>query len=858
MSGKESNDHENIASAERRKDSSSQIPAESEEIKIPVYLTSKLRSQSERRVAPRRKTALLGDIDDDVSNTPSASAPSLAHNNNNIISLNTGNHMGENCNAQQSQLRDSSSDRTLQSQTPHNSSVTTPSPSSAASSPSSSSSSSSSSSVRPLSHAAASPLALSPIVTSDHSEKKKEKGKERPNSAEDEDEKQGKKPHKKSSSRTSSIDTSEHKSKKDSPSLSPSSVSSSCSSISSSLTLTPQTCETSKSSSDTIPTFQFPHQSPPVGPCAETMESPMLTPSAGLTASQLSALTSEQAQKEKDKAAKKLLKKALKSAGKDEKSRWQQRDLSIGKLRESIAKLESRVQIIAERRESLRTMLLEAENEYKEYNGQLQQQQQEFRSLVISRDAERQAMSGKDESKFSYFSSIMELEPICNTLPKQFRLVPPTGLGRCCFITSPRLPTDKDDFGPLGVVLPSEAKETDALSYYDMLSARTISTYPLMPGTRIQQGSPVCDIYAAELTEGRAILCLADGCSWGEKPREAARRASACFVNHVSENHTKKKTIRELGVLLLEGLAKAHSAIVAQKEDPYDAGTTTLVGGVVCGVTDSKGASLRRLESGLSLSAAKAQPLKGTFSTSKMDEYNPFLEGIELWAFLFISVGDCKVFRYSSSSGKISDITRGNRGTDATDPGGRIGPHLDFGMPDLRNLSLHCQPCNQNDLIIMVSDGVYDNLDPVMLGMSPGEISPEFSGVSWDALFERDSNQAERLKELFMCTRMEDIIFGRYTVQNSPGMIPKRMSCSIRSEPCGGILHRTEKNPPKLLDPNAVCTALESYCETLTLPSKEFMENNLTQKLTNDYKKYPGKLDHTTCVVFRVDLPAAL
>lgn len=85
------------------------------------------------------------------------------------------------------------------------------------------------------------------------------------------------------------------------------------------------------------------------------------------------------------------------------------------------------------------------------------------------------------------------------------------------------------------------------------------------------------------------------------------------------------------------------------------------------------------------------------------------------------------------------------------------------------------------------------------------------------------------------------------------------MSCSMRSEPSGGVLHCTENgNSPKILDPSAVCVALTNYCAALTLPSKEFMENNLTKKLSHDYRKYPGKLDHTTCLIFRVDTPATI
>jgi hypothetical protein len=52
------------------------------------------------------------------------------------------------------------------------------------------------------------------------------------------------------------------------------------------------------------------------------------------------------------------------------------------------------------------------------------------------------------------------------------------------------------------------------------------------------------------------------------------------------------------------------------------------------------------------------------------------------WAFVCASVGDCKAFCWTPSSGKLQDITVGNRTnlTDASDPGGRIGPYLQGGF----------------------------------------------------------------------------------------------------------------------------------------------------------------------------------
>ena len=117
------------------------------------------------------------------------------------------------------------------------------------------------------------------------------------------------------------------------------------------------------------------------------------------------------------------------------------------------------------------------------------------------------------------------------------------------------------------------------------------------------------------------------------------------------------------------------------------------------------------------------------------------------WCFCVVSVGDCKfavwiqipsffrAFHYSAKYKTVTDVTAGNRCNlaDATDPGtcklknlclihlqgGRVGPYLSNGSPDLRNLDLYVQVtwnlskltasqgCSDGDFIFLVSDGVH-------------------------------------------------------------------------------------------------------------------------------------------------------
>ncbi len=44
--------------------------------------------------------------------------------------------------------------------------------------------------------------------------------------------------------------------------------------------------------------------------------------------------------------------------------------------------------------------------------------------------------------------------------------------------------------------------------------------------------------------------------------------------------------------------------------------------------------------------------------------------------------------------------------------GGRIGPWIGQGAPDLRNLKLYFYGCEQDDICFVCSDGIHDNFDP--------------------------------------------------------------------------------------------------------------------------------------------------
>jgi len=181
---------------------------------------------------------------------------------------------------------------------------------------------------------------------------------------------------------------------------------------------------------------------------------------------------------------------------------------------------------------------------------------------------------------------------------------------------------------------------------------------------------------------------------------------------------------------------------------------------------------------------------------------------------------NCKAFIYN---GRIEDITAANRqnASDARDSGGRLGPAFDFEtddvreLADLRNLTLFSMPCDDGDVLILVTDGVHDNLDPQHLGKLPKDMpkSMNLEPVSdWSRV---DQTKAEQAKNVFRIAFLEKHVEGA-------------------------------------TDSLDLCNRLVEHCLKTTSASRRFMMENAGRKVPEDYRSFPGKMDHTTCVCVRV------
>ncbi|EGC38022.1 hypothetical protein DICPUDRAFT_97029 [Dictyostelium purpureum] len=313
-------------------------------------------------------------------------------------------------------------------------------------------------------------------------------------------------------------------------------------------------------------------------------------------------------------------------------------------------------------------------------------------------------------------------------------------------------------------------------SYGERVYCISTSTYPFLPGTTQRAGDPIADRYTCAVYNNRLIACLADGCNWGEKPKEAAQNASTAFIEYVTSQNDSMTNVKEVGKILYQGFECAHKSIMVGKDEFWEAGTTTLLGGVLLEIN------------------------KGN------DKWSP------QWEFVCASVGDCKAFLISQ--GEVTDITEGNRSNlDAKDCGGRLGPHLEQGKPDLRNLNIFCASIYDDDIILIVSDGVHDNLDPRHLGKMPQDMSKEFNliGEKWT---DCDFSKSQIAKNAFTSSLLETL-----TADTT--------------------------------DPSEISNRILKHCWDTTVASRHWMETNSGKRLPEDYSLYPGKMDHTSIICFK-------
>ncbi|MDP2437791.1 MAG: hypothetical protein Q8P67_18780 [archaeon] len=385
----------------------------------------------------------------------------------------------------------------------------------------------------------------------------------------------------------------------------------------------------------------------------------------------------------------------------------------------------------------------------------------------------------------------------------------------------------------------------------DVMACLTGTTYPFDPISRTRLGDPVCDSYAFACYPDRMVVCMTDGCNWGNRPREAAALSCKAFVDSLTLELPQLADAAQASFSLLKACTNANEAIVQGKSVEgnmwYEAGTTTLLGGVLLPFLRTitsprspslgKSTSLNRLNPADSATAplSSSSPLSssigsrhphlqactGSSSVSSISHRSkPQTEG--QYRFLCVNVGDCKALHYSARRHAWVDITKGNRQdlSNPSDPGGRLGPYLTEGRPDLRNLHLYQQDVEHGDIIVLMSDGIHDNLDLTNLGGIPADQAQQ---APPDILYGRSSWRALSEKELATAK-------DRYLVWRLGQLFPD----------------------PSSLSCDHINRVLLDYVFCVTDKQRQFMQADARLKQPDDLAQYPGKLDHSSLVTFRI------
>ncbi len=348
---------------------------------------------------------------------------------------------------------------------------------------------------------------------------------------------------------------------------------------------------------------------------------------------------------------------------------------------------------------------------------------------------------------------------------------------------------------PVGVAEPSfqalQASATPVNPKPARIGGTTGNTYP-----KNSEGAHVhCDVLHVEAHAGVSFSVIADGNNWGKKPRQAAQRAVATFSSEFRERLVRPppiKNVEEAGRVLVQGFAKAHQAIIQDKNTTEEAGSTTL---------------------SVTIDYEEKAP-DGTI--------NPKI--------IFGGVGDSKAFVITQDeSGAIQsrDLTANARleSLQHDDPGGRLGPDENW-RADTRNMALSVTdlPKNGRYMVIHFTDGVHDNLDPRSLALSFDDVRAV--GVKFEV--------PSGIKD------WDDL-------KHQHPQLYAKISSEYQQIVLSGIVQELMQELKRAPTPQEVTDRLVDYSYRVTNNARTGAESSLQFNLKKvDRKMYPGKPDHAT------------
>jgi serine/threonine protein phosphatase PrpC len=434
------------------------------------------------------------------------------------------------------------------------------------------------------------------------------------------------------------------------------------------------------------------------------------------------------------------------------------------------------------------------------------------------------------------------------------------------FSTYPRLHSSRASCVSPSSLSPSSPSSSSSSS----ASSSTFVSTPLSPYARV--GDPNCDSYMVSLDDdGFLVASVADGSNIGNSARDAASLACDTFVSFVRTELRRTDTIEGAGKLLVKALAAAHEAIITSRDDP---GSTTLLGGALVELLLEEEPAVLETAGNHSLSSTTSTTTTTTSSSPSSPATS--IRKNRKWGFVGLSIGDCRLFHYSASDKKVRDVTEGNYHNlvDIRDPGGRIGATLGTNA-DVRNLNLFFCPCEEGDVLVLSSDGIYSNMEPQNMGYLPQVFS--LPTDSWnDSTFAEQITASktsfclgllmnifkeanEELVRAFAALEMSTANVGIVTAESGSGGTTENTTSSYGSNGSnyGSNGTKSASSSPFLTPTSSdlgtlVVEKIVTHCLKTTHACRDFVERNPYTKLPTNVVEYPGLMDHSTVLAINV------
>ena len=385
------------------------------------------------------------------------------------------------------------------------------------------------------------------------------------------------------------------------------------------------------------------------------------------------------------------------------------------------------------------------------------------------------------------------------------------------------------------------------------------SLYENNPVTNQTVGEPIADTYAILTRKNSSFLILADGVNWGPRSRLAARSAVRASMNYINRNLFFSNSIKQSG-----------------NDQKYF--TTHDIFKIMCRSFDAaQEYILQRKGTMTTLCCSVVVKLKDQASSSS-----------PIWAVCTLSIGDSTAYVFNRSKG-VFELSFGARNLnddrDMRNVGGALG-HVYGNKPDVSNLNYSVMYVKESDIVFLVSDGVSDNLDPIVSQtarrrpQNENELPniPIAQNVSTrGAKLNRSQSQsqknlnkncAELTKEQMEGERrlgMKSADDQTINLSSLPEMSPyERYVCSLAH--MNEILLRN-KTLNETVSAQETCAILIEHVMKLTAEKRGILEEGLAEaaKFENEEEKMKfqaglrervqkirGKLDHASIVAYEV------